>query len=100
MISIKRIQATMVRFVWRPNLRDIIGQQYAPAIPDAVAVMERRAMGTVPILSSVRAKRIAVPEIVATASDRRNQATRKITICFSLAATLIVFHRDSQANEP
>jgi hypothetical protein len=77
----------------------MIGQKKAPAIPDEMAVMERRAIATVPILNSVRAKIIAVPDTVATASDRRNQAMRKITICLSFAATLMVFHNESHANE-
>jgi hypothetical protein len=93
------MQVTMVRFVCRPKRLEIIGQKNAPAIPDAVAVIDKRAIGTVPILNSVLAKIIAVPEIVAIASDRINQAIRKITTCFSFAATLIVFQSDSQANE-
>lgn len=71
----------------------------APAIPDAVAVMERMAMATVPIRNSVRAKRIAVPETVAMASERRNQAMRKMTAWRSFAATFIVFQSETQAKE-
>jgi hypothetical protein len=71
----------------------------APAIPDEVAVIDNRAIATVPILNSVRAKSIAVLPIVAMASERRNQAMRNITTCRSLAATLMVFHSDPHANE-
>jgi hypothetical protein len=75
-----------------------MGQKKAPAMPDDVAVMERIAIGTVPIFNSVRANRIAVPETVATASESMNQAIRKMTICRSLTATLTVFHTEPHAN--
>lgn len=48
------------------------GQAKAPRIPDPIEVMERRAMGMVFMWSSVRAKRTAVPVMVAMASERRN----------------------------
>lgn len=76
-----------------------MGQIEAPAIPDAVAVMERIAMATVPIRNSVLAKRIAVPDTVAMASERRNQAMRKMTAWRSLAATFIVFQSEDQAKD-
>jgi hypothetical protein len=76
-----------------------MGQIVAPAIPDAVAVIDKMAIGTVPIRSSVRAKRIAVPETVAMASERRNQAMRKMTACRSFAATLTVFQRETHAKD-
>ena len=98
MISINTMQATIVRFVESEYRREMMGQKKAPAIPDPVAVMESRAMATVPIFSSVRANRIAVPETVATASDSRNQAMRKITIWRSLMETLTVFQTELQAN--
>ena len=75
-----------------------MGQKTAPAIPDDVAVMDRMAIGTVPIFSSVRAKRIAVPDTVATASESMNHAMRKMTICRSLMATLTVLQTEPQAN--
>jgi hypothetical protein len=95
----KQRQATRVWFVFHPKRRDRIGQIEAPAIPDAVAVMERMAMGTVPMRSSVRAKRIAVPETVAMASESRNQAMRKMTAWRSLAATFMVFQSETQAKD-
>ena len=76
-----------------------MGQVKAPAIPDAVATIERTATATVPILNSVRAKRIAVPETVAMASESKNHATRKSSICRSLTATLTVFQSETQAND-
>jgi hypothetical protein len=76
-----------------------MGQIEAPAMPDAVAVMESRAIATVPILNSVRAKRIAVPDKVAIASERRNQAMRKMTAWRSFTATLIVLQRETHAND-
>jgi len=95
----KQRQATSVWFVSQPKRRERMGQIDAPAMPEAVAVMERIAMGTVPIRNSVRAKRIAVPETVAMASERRNQAIRKITAWRNFAATFTVFHRDTQAKD-
>ena len=67
-------------------------------MPDDVAVMDRIAIGTVPIFNSVRANRIAVPETVATASESINHAMRKMTICRSRKATLTVSQTDPQAN--
>jgi hypothetical protein len=99
MIPMRRIQATIVWFVGRRKRRDRMGQTKAPAIPEPVAVIESRAMATVPMWSSVRAKRIAVPETVATASERRNHAMRKMTICRSCRASLMVRKRESQAKE-
>src|SRR2546430_1623966 len=99
MISMSAMQATIVRFVRRAYRRDIIGQTKAPAIPELVAVMERSAMATVPILSSVRAKRIAVPDTVAMASERRNHAIKNITACRSFTAILMVLQRDAHAKE-
>lgn len=75
-----------------------MGQKKAPAIPLDVTVMDRMAIGIVPIFNSVRANRIAVPDTVAIASERMNQAMRKMTICRSLAAILTVFQTDPQAN--
>ena len=92
------MQQTIVRFVGKLYLREMIGQKNAPAMPEDVAVMERMAIGTVPIFSSVRAKRIAVPDTVATASESINHAMRKMTIWRSLTATLTVFHTEPQAN--
>lgn len=77
----------------------MIGHVKAPTIPNVVAVTESTAICTVLRFNSVRAKRTAVPETVATASDRRNQAIRKRTTCRSFAALLSVFHNDAQANE-
>ena len=90
----------MVPFVCSANFRDMVGQNTAPMIPATVAVIERQATSTMPIFNSVRANRIAVPEIVATASESRNQAIKKITTCLSFHATLTVFQRDSHANAP
>jgi hypothetical protein len=50
----------------------MIGQIKAPAIPDVVAIIDNMATAMVPIFSSVLAKRIAVPDTVATASESRN----------------------------
>jgi hypothetical protein len=44
-----------------------------------VAVTDNRPTEVVLKCSSVRAKRIAVPDTVAMASERRNQAARNIT---------------------
>lgn len=77
---------------------EILGQMKAPKMPDEIAVMERSAMGTVPIFSSVRAKRIAVPETVAMASESRNHARRNMRTCFSLKASLMVWKSEVQAN--
>ena len=66
------MQATMVRLVLSLKWRDITGQVKAPHIPDDVAVIDRSAIGTVPMFNSVRAKRIAVPDTVAIASESRN----------------------------
>lgn len=52
------------------------GQAKAPTIPEPIDVMDKRAMAMVPMCSSVRAKSTAVPEMVATASERRNHAIR------------------------
>lgn len=93
------MQATIVRFVFSAYRREITGHTKAPAIPDDVTVMERSAIATVPILSSVRANKIAVPETVATASESRNQAMRKMTACLSFSATLMVFQRERHAKE-
>lgn len=76
-----------------------MGQTKAPAMPELVAVMDKSAMETVPICSSVRANKIAVPETVAMASDSKNQEMRKITAWRSFAAILMVFHTETQANE-
>lgn len=62
----------MVRLVLSLKWREIRGQVKAPAMPEEVAVIDRSAIATVPILSSVRAKSIAVPETVAIASESRN----------------------------
>lgn len=75
----------------------ISGQVKAPAIAEVVEVMERAATATVPMCSSVRAKRTAVPETVATPSERRNQAMRKRTTWRSLKATLRVWKIEDQA---
>lgn len=62
----------MVLLVFSLKRRDMIGQVKAPHIPDEVAVIDRSAIATVPIFSSVRAKSIAVPDTVAIASESRN----------------------------
>jgi hypothetical protein len=98
-VTIIMIHATIVWLVFSAYRRERIGQVKAPAIPDEVAVIDNRATATVPILSSVRANIIAVLPIVAIASERRNQATRNIATCRSLAATLMVFHNDRHAND-
>ena len=41
----------------------------------------------------------AVPETVAIASERRNQAIRKTATCRNFAAAFIVFHKEAQAKE-
>jgi len=56
-------------------------------------------MATVPIFNSVRANKIAVPDTVAIASERRNHAMRKMTACLSLMAIFRVFQSDNQAKE-
>ena len=87
----------MVVRVSRSKRRDILGQRNAPAIPESVAVIERRAMGMVDICSSVRAKRIAVPLTVAMASDSKNHAMRKTQVCRSFAAVQMVRHNEPHA---
>ncbi len=82
-ISIRQMQQIIVWLAERLKYREIIGQTKAPAIPEEVAVMERSAIATVPIFNSVLANRIAVPETVAIASERRNHATRNTTHCRS-----------------
>lgn len=77
--------------------RWIGGQVKAPAIAEVVEVMERTATATVPMCSSVRAKRTAVLETVAMPSERRNQAMRKRTTWRSLKATLRVWKMEDQA---
>ena len=99
MTSIRIMQAMIVWLFFSASLRDMIGQVKAPAMPDVMAVMERMAMGTVSMCSSVLAKRIAVPETVAIASERRNQAIRKIATCRNFAAAFIVLHKEIQAKE-
>lgn len=91
------MQAIITFRAGRLNFADMRGQRKAPAIPDTVAVIERRAIATVPNFNSVRANRIAVPETVAMASERRNQARRKRTICRSLKAVFMVWKREVQA---
>ena len=68
-------------------------------MPQVVTVMDKIAIGTVAIWSSVLAKRMAVPDTVAMASDKRNHATRKMTVCRNLIAILIVFHTEDQAKK-
>jgi hypothetical protein len=97
--SIRRMQAMMVWLFFSANLRDMIGQVKAPAMPDVVATIDSTATSTVLMWSSVRANRTAVPLTVATASERRNQATRNKTTCRSFAAVLIVFHNETHAKE-
>jgi predicted ATP-grasp superfamily ATP-dependent carboligase len=99
MISMRMIQATMVWFVFKANRRDKIGHINAPAIPALVAVIDSRAMATVSIFNSVRANKMAVPEMVAMASERRNHAIRNITAWRSWKATFIVFQSEIQAKE-
>ena len=97
-ISIKTMHATIVLPVLHPNRRDTMGHKVAPAIPEAVAVIDSNAIATVLNLNSIRAKIIAVPLTVAIASDRRNHAARNVMVCRNWIATLIVFHTDCQAN--
>jgi hypothetical protein len=59
-------------------------------MPDPMDVMDNKAMAIVPMCNSVRAKRTAVPDIVATASDSRNHDIRKSNVCRSLIALLSV----------
>ena len=92
------IRASIVWFDFSPKRFDMMGQVNAPAIPEVVAMIETTAMAVDAICSSVFAKRIAVPDIVAIASERRNQATRKIAACRNFTATLIVFQSDTQEN--
>src|SRR2546421_3665242 len=99
MTSIRIMQAMIVWLFFNASLRDMIGQVKAPAMPDVVAVMERMAIGTVSMCSSVLAKRTAVPETVPIASERRNQAMRKQATCRNFAAAFIVFHKETQAKE-
>lgn len=88
----------IVWLVFNRNLREMIGQAKAPTMPEVAERMESSATPVVEICNSVLANRIAVPETVATASERRNQAARNTTTCRSLAAIFIVFHNDTQAN--
>src|SRR4051795_12772039 len=99
MASIRIMQAMIVWLFFSASLRDMIGHITAPAIPDVIAVIERMAIGTVSMCSSVLPKRTAVPDTVAIASERRNQAIRKIATCRNFAAAFIVFHKETQAKE-
>lgn len=93
------MQAMMVPFVDSANRLERIGQRKAPAIPEVVAVTERIATATVPMCSSVRAYRIAVPLTVAMESDSRNQASKKALACGNLAAIFTVPQTERQAKE-
>ena len=75
-----------------------MGSEMAPKIPDVIVVMESKTTRMVDIWSSVFAKRIAVPEIVAIASESRNHAHRNNTTCFNFNAILIVFQNELREN--
>lgn len=80
------------------NRLDTTGHRNAPSMPDEMAVIDSNPTIVVLRCNSVRAKRMAVLETVAMASDMRNHATRKIITSRSRTATLTVFHNDFHAN--
>lgn len=75
------------------------GHAKAPTIPDPIDVMDRSAMAMVPMCSSVRAKSTAVPEIVATASERRNHDSRKRTVWRRRIALRNVLQNERREND-
>ena len=70
----------MVCCVCKRKRREMTGHVNAPAMPDDVAVIDKMAICTVHILSSVRAKRMAVPDTVAIESESKNHAIKKMTV--------------------
>lgn len=68
-------------------------------MPEEMDVMDKRAMAIVDIWSSVRAKRTAVPEIVAMASERRNHDRRNMSVCRRLTARFRVRQNERSENE-
>ena len=88
------------RIVWwgrRPRPRDIIAQEKAPRTPAVVAITLMRPKASGFMCNWVFAYSTAVPETVAIASDRRNQATKKSVISLSRRASLTVRQSDIQA---
>ena len=72
-------------------------QEKAPITPAVVAItlMSPRASGF--MCSCVFAYSTAVPETVAIASERRNQASKNSTMSLRRRASLIVLHNEAQA---
>ena len=68
-------------------------------MPEPIDVIESSAIAIVPILSSVRANRTAVPEMVATASESRNQLRRNIRVCRNPIAFKIVRQKERSEKE-
>jgi hypothetical protein len=62
-------------------------------------VMESSAIAIVPMCSSVRANSTAVPAIVATASESKNQEQRKMTVCWRLMARRSVRQNERSEND-
>ena len=87
----------MVLLVGQLYRRLKMGQRREPAMPEQVAVMERRAMPVGERWSSVRANMMAVEPTVAMASERRNHANRKSRGCERERARRSVEKRDFQA---
>ena len=77
MISNRKMQDRIVLAGVRPRARLILDQVKAPSTPKVVAMtlIRDRAAGFIDRV--VLAKRMAVPETVAMASEIRNQAARK-----------------------
>ena len=71
------MQQRRMVFAFRLKWAATRGQRKAPAMPLPMLVMLRQAMEMVDMCNSVRAKSTAVPEMVATLSERRNHAVRK-----------------------
>lgn len=92
------MQSIIVWLDFSRSRRETTGHRKAPAMPDSVAVIDSSPTAVVLIFSSVRANKMAVPDTVAIASERRNQAMRKMITSRSLTATLAVFHNDFHAN--
>jgi hypothetical protein len=75
----------------------MIGQRREPAMPEQVAVMDKHPIPAGGRANVVRAKRIAVEPAVAMASERRNQASRKMRSWRNESAMARLRHREVQA---
>lgn len=74
------------------------GHEYAPSMLEKMEVSDRRTRGMVERWSSVRAKRMAVEEMVEMESERRNQARRNLRSWGRWVALLSVCQNDFTEN--